>query len=61
MPMVFGLMSTVYTPMKNMATTAYKTTPEVMVLETFWAENCSLKSSAENEITLCYNSAQEPS
>ena len=32
-PMVLGLMSTVYNPMKDMETTAYKTTPKVMVLD----------------------------
>ena len=32
-PMVLGLMSTVYNPMKDMETTAYKTAPKVMVLD----------------------------
>ena len=31
--MVFGLMSTVYTPMKDMETPDYKAAPEVMVLK----------------------------
>ena len=32
-PVVFGLMSTVYNPMKDMETTAYKPAPKVMVLK----------------------------
>ena len=32
-PVVFGLMSTVYNPMKEMETTAYKPAPKVMVLK----------------------------